>query len=850
MTLRGLIDHYGERVRAHPVQELLAGVGVAIGVALAFAVLVANGSITSNARALVHGIAGSAQLQLGARSGDGFPQAITEQVRALPDVAVAAPILEQRARVAGPAGTRSVNLVGVEQAITDLGGSVTRQLDPVMLVLLQGGVMLPSTVAHEIGVPTNGGTERRITLDLRGRAQRVGVSAVLGEAAIGPAADAALAIAPLDRAQALAGLPGRVTRILVTPKPGREAAARAALQRVAGGRLTVAPVDREVALISQAAAPSYQATGLFAAIAAICGTLLVFNAMLLTAPERRRSMAILRTAAGYTPADIVKILLFEAVVLGALASAAGIALGILLAQTAFSGAPSFLSFAFALSGKVSIPLGTALAVGAGGVLVTCIAAAPPLLDLRRGRPLDAVEREQGEAGQRLPTPARRTMAAAALLLLAAAGLLATVKPSTTVVAIGAVAVATALAIPTLCVIAAQLAAWVAARTNWHTLDLAAEGVRARTVRASTLAAMAAVAVCGCLAIEGAHRDVLRGLDRNFAEHLASGDIWVTSGGAENSLTTESFPAGATVRRLAPVPGVERVRPYYGSLLDVSNRRVWVIARGAHDAAPIPPSQLVEGDLQTATARLRTGGWIAVSNVLAHKRDAAVGDTLALPTPSGMQRYRVAAIITNLGWGPGAVIMSAERYHRDWLGPQPSALELQLAPGTDPIAARRAVQAALAPGSALRAQTTPERAAQFRALARDGLDRLSQIAVMLVIAAALSLAAGTIAAIWQRRISLAVLRVSGHLPGELWRVLLLETAIILGTGSLAGLAAGVVGHRLLARWLADTTGYPAPFALDVAQAAVVVVSIVGAALVLIAVASARAARVDQRMAFHE
>jgi putative ABC transport system permease protein len=850
MTLRGLVDHYGERVRAHPVQELLAGVGVAIGVALAFAVLIANSSVATNARALVHGIAGSAQLQLSARSSDGFPQAAIERVRALPDVAVASPLLEQRALVSGPSGTRSVNLVGVEKSIADLDGSATRQLDPALLVLLQGGLMLPSTVAQEVGVPTSGGAERHVTLGLGGRTQRVGVSAVLNEAAIGPAADAAVAIAPLNHAQTLAGLPGRVTRILVTPKDGRTAAARAELLRLAGGKLTVAPVDREVALISQAAAPSSQATGFFAAIAAICGTLLVFNAMLLTAPERRRSIAVLRTAAGYTPGDVAQMLLFEAVVLGTVASAAGVALGVVLAKTAFSGAPSFLSFAFALSGKVSIPLDTVLAVGAAGVVVTCIAAAPPLLDLRRSRALDAVEHEQGEAGQRLPTATRYAMAGGALVLFAAAGLLVALEPAATIVAIGVVTVATALAIPTLCVGAAQLAAWIASRTDWHALDLAAEGVRARTVRASTLAAMAAVAVSGCLAIEGAHRDVLRGLDRNFAEYLASADIWVTSGGAENSLTTESFPAAATSRRLAAVPGVARVDPYYGSLLDIDDRRVWVIARDGGDAAPIPPSQLIDGDLRTATARLRTGAWVAVSNALARKQRVGVGDRFALPTPGGVQRYRVAAIVTNLGWGPGAVIMSADRYRDAWLGPQPSALELRLAPGADPVATRRAVEHALGPNSALRAQTTAERNTQFRRLARDGLVRLSQIALMLLAAAALSLAAGTVAAIWQRRVSLAVLRISGHLPGELWRVLLLEATIVLGTGALAGLIAGVVGHRLLARWLADTTGYPAPFALNPAQIGLVVASILGVALALIALAGARASRVEQRLAFHE
>jgi putative ABC transport system permease protein len=850
VTLRGLVDHYAERVRAHPVQELLAGVGVTIGVALAFAVLVANSSITSNARDLVKGIAGSAQLQLGARSADGFPESVVEQVRALPDVEVVSPLIEQRALVTGPAGQRSVNLVGVEGSITELDGTVTRQLDPAMLVLLRTGVMLPTAIAEAIGVPTSGGNERRVALELHGQAQRVGVSAVLGEAIVGPAADAAVAIAPLDQAQALAGIPGRVTRVLVTAKPGREAGVRAELERIAADRLTVAPVDREVELISQAAAPAYQATGFFAAIAAICGALLVFNAMLLTAPERRRSIAILRAAAGYTPRDVVQMLLFEAAVLGTLASASGIALGLLLANTVFAGAPSFLSFAFALSGAVSVPWTTVLAVGFGGVLVTCVAAAPPLLDLRRGRSLDAVEHEQGEAGQRLPTRVRQGMALAALGLLAASGALVALVPAATVVAIGLLAVATALAIPTLIVGAAKLAQWVAGRTDWHALDLAAEGLRARTVRASTLAAMAAVAVCGCLAIVGAQRDVLRGLDSNFSEYLASGDVWVTSGGKENSLTTESWPAADATRRVRTVRGVAAARPYYGSLLDVDDRRVWVIGRGAHDTAPIPPSQLVEGDPSEATAQLRSGDWVAISNVLASQQDAGIGDRITLPTPAGPRSYRVAAITTNLGWGPGAVIMSDARYRRDWLDPNPSAIEVRLRPGASAVGTRRAIESALGPGSALRVQTTPERLAQFKALARDGLDRLSQIATMLVIAAALSLAAGTIAAIWQRRTSLAVLRVSGHLPGELWRVLLLEAGLVLGTGCVAGLVAGVIGHRLLARWLSITTGYPAPFALSPLQAALVVGTILAAALALIAVASARAARVDQRVAFHE
>jgi putative ABC transport system permease protein len=244
---------------------------------------------------------------------------------------------------------------------------------------------------------------------------------------------------------------------------------------------------------------------------------------------------------------------------------------------------------------------------------------------------------------------------------------------------------------------------------------------------------------------------------------------------------------------------------------------WRSERGAHDRLPIPPSQLVDGELSAATSRLRSGGWVAISNVLARTQHAEVGDRFTLPTPAGSRSYRVAAIVTNLGWGPGAVIMAANRYRRDWQNPDPSALELELRPGAGATNTRRAIQTALGPASALHAQTNDERDKQFQGLAREGLDRLSEIAVMLVIAAALSLAAGTIAAIWQRRHSLSALRLAGHLPVELWRLLILEAAIMLGTGCLAGVAAGTLGHLLLARWLAQTTGYPAPFDLGAVQA---------------------------------
>ena len=90
-----------------------------------------------------------------------------------------------------------------------------------------------------------------------------------------------------------------VSRILVQPSPGAEAQVRAALQRIAAGRLSVEPIGYDETLFAKAAAASNQSTALFAAISALVGFLFAFNAMLLTVPQRRR--LIVTCAAPATP---------------------------------------------------------------------------------------------------------------------------------------------------------------------------------------------------------------------------------------------------------------------------------------------------------------------------------------------------------------------------------------------------------------------------------------------------------------------------------------------------------------------------------------------------------------------
>jgi len=858
MRLSGLLYFYARRLRTRAIQELLAGIGIAIGVALVFAVQIANSSITADSSAIVSGIAGDASLQLRARASDGFDQRLLGRVQALPGVAQAVPVLEQNASLLGRDGRRvPVDLASAAPSILALDGSITRSIALHNQTL--PGVILPRATASALGLSVSSelsssseqlarASAPTILLYARGRAVRVPVFAVLGPETIGALSGALAAVAPLRFVQQIAGLPGRVTRILVTTDPGRETAVERELTVLAGGRLTVAPAGQDVALLKQAVAPNTKATGFFVLVGAVVGVLLAFNAMLLTVPERRRMIADLRVQ-GVRPWQLVRMLLFQAAMLGIGASLVGLLIGDVLSRTIFHTTPTYLSAAFVLGTQTVVGLRPLLISFVGGVLATCLAAAPPLVDLRRDRAVDAVYFEDGEPGQALGGHVPLWLFLAGVALIAATSGPLLLWPSTIVIATIGLALATLLAIPFLFQSVVRLVERLAASfVALNMLTVAVRAMRATTVRSLALAATGAIAVFGCVVAEDAHNDLLHGLYQDYAEYISTANLWVVN--HDDTLATTSFPEGTLPSRLAAVAGIARVRAYRGGFLDIGDRRVYLIARSPQVTTPIPASQLVSGSLTAADRRLRESGWVAVSQQIAEAQHTRVGSSITLPTPSGPVSYRIAATTTNLGWSAGAIVMGAGDYERAWGSSDVTALEVDTRPGFHIATVQRNIDAALGPGTGLVAQTDGERIGQAHTLASQGLSRVGQITLLLMVAASLAMAAAIGAGIWQRRSSLASLRIHSFSPWQLRGVLVCESALVLGTGGLAGAAAGVYGHLLCDRYLRLTTGFPAPFAVEGLHTLQTILVIVVGALVVLAIPGYVASQVSPQLALQE
>jgi putative ABC transport system permease protein len=777
-------------------------VGIAVAVALVFGVTVANSSIAGSAVQVIHTIVGPADLQLRARSTEGFDERLLARVEHLPGVEQAAPLLEQDATIIGSHGRR----VTVDLAGTDLSLAVLDGLAHTLPIstLAPDGIALSKTSAEELGV---GSASTRaggmpVSLDLRGTATQLRVAAVLGAEAVGPLSKAFVATMPLQNLQKLAGLQGRITRILVESKPGRAEAVRAQLRTLGHGQLTVAAADQDVALLHQALRPSDQASEFFAAIAGLLGFLFAFNALLLTVPERRQAIADLRML-GTKRAAIVQMVIFQAVCLGVIASLLGLLAGYALSVGFFHQSAGYLAQAFTLGGGTVLGWPAVLLPLIGGVLVTCLASMVPLLDLRRGRALDAVYMEDG--GNRLSDRAPRMLAISACALLALATAIFVLLPSLALVACVVLALATVLAIPLIFAGVLHAARALARRNQQLTiLPVAIMSLRATTLRSLALAATGAVALFGSVALGGARDDLLRGIEGYIHGYVSGVDLWIVN--PSDPTAVEPLPASYAARA-AQIPGVLNVRAFQDSYLNIGKRRVWIVARPPGTTTEVLQSQTVEGDARTAAAHIDAGGWIAVSQQIAEEHHAAVGDTMTVPTPTGNMIFKIAATTTNLTWSPGAILMSTTDYRHAWSTSTPTALGIDLTSGTSIPGTQHTIDRTLGGTSGIETLTPGARAAKTSAVAREGLSKLNEISTLLLIAAITAIVAALTSAIWQRRTSLAALRLSGVPPPRLRRILLIEASLMLVAACMTGAIAGVYGQAIIDGYLKHVTGFP-------------------------------------------
>ena len=741
--------------------------GIALGVALGFAVHLVNRTAVDELAAGVRALSGEADLEVrGGRAG--FPEALYATLARHPGVAVASPMLELEAGLAGGGTVRIVGLDPLRAA----------QLQPALfgaepgwrLDLLQPDTVYLSAAAAELA---RDGKLRIVagleTVELR-------VAGVLPASSLRGVA----ALADVSTAQWRLRRPGELNRVDLRLAPGvdREKL-RAGIEAALPAGVHVATVDaveESGANLSRA----YRVNlNVLALVALFTGGFLVFSAQALEVARRRGEHALLRVL-GLPRRGIVRLVLAEAALVGAAGGALGIALGwgLALAALRLGGADLGSGLFRGVQPEPMLPIGYILAYWAAGIAVALAGAWLPALDAAREPPAQALR-----AGDAERLFARAVTVAPGVALLALGAALAQLP------AVGGLPLPGYAAIACLLVGGILLMPWLA-RAAFERLPLprrpplalALAQLRGAPGQAtvSLAAIVASFALMVAMAIMVASfRD---SVDRWLGAMLPADLYFRTTHAGESGWIEPAFEN--EVRRLPQISKVEFLRSQR-VLLDPSRPAVALLARDGMDA-PGPARLPLAARAYDRQAGDPPPAWI--SEVLADQYRKKPGDRIELPLGGRLHPFVVAGVWRDYARQHGAVVIAREAYVSLTGDRRANDASLWLAPGATPDAAAQALRAL--PGGGQLEIAGP---GEIRAVSLRLFDRtfavtyaLEAVAVMVGL---FGLASSVGAIVLARRREFGMLRHVGMTRGQVGGMLAAEGGLLAALGVAAGLVLG-------------------------------------------------------------
>ena len=363
---------------------LLSVAAIALGVALGFAVHLINRAAVNELAAGVRTLSGEADLEVrGGRAG--FPEKLYAQLARLPGVAVASPVLEVEAGILG--GAKSLRLIGIDPLRAGLLQPGLFADEPGRrLELLKPDVVLLSAAAAEV---LGKGTIEKLTIISALEAIDLEVAGVLPASSLRGVA----ALTDIATAQWRLGRLGELNRIDLRLQPGID---REAMQRTIAELLPPGAYVSSLDAVEESGANLSRAyrinMNVLALVALFTGGFLVFSAQALEVARRRQEHALLRVL-GLERGGVMRLVLAEAAVLGALGGALGIALGygIAVAATSAGGADLGAGFFRGVAPHVEFPLAGSAAFLLGGIAIALAGALLPALDAARAAPAQALK---------------------------------------------------------------------------------------------------------------------------------------------------------------------------------------------------------------------------------------------------------------------------------------------------------------------------------------------------------------------------------------------------------------------------------------------------------------------------
>jgi putative ABC transport system permease protein len=600
-----------------------------------------------------------------------------------------------------------------------------------------------------------------------------------------------------DTAQKVLTAPGKVTSIDVAAAPGTD-------QTVLVSRLRAALADQPgIEVISGQAAVKEQQDQfqtflgfikkfllVFALIALLVGSFVIYNTFSITMAQRTREMALLR-AIGAARRQLLASVFLEALVTGLVASVVGIIGGVLLAA-GLKALLGGLGFDIPAGGTV-VTVGTILTAGLTGVVVTVAASVFPALRASRVPPIAAI-RDVAIESTKL---SRRRLIIG--LLITVFGVLSLLRGlfggggNTGVkIAIGALFVFVGVAVlgPVFARPAARFIGGPLPRLKGVTGNLARENAMRNPKRtASTAAAlMIGVGLVGFVTIfaSSATASVNQAIDESM-----KADYIVNVQGFNTTLP----PRIET--EIAAVPGVARaVGLRVGPIKVDGSVEPQVQATDLTIVDQLFDLQVKQGSL----AKMGPTG-LAIDKKVAKSRHWKIGSQVPMQFAlTGSKTFTVEAIYSQPAFG--SYVISLPAYQQNFATQADTSVFVKLKPGVNALAVRPAIEKVMKNYP----QGDLQNRAEFKAAQAKQIDQLLNLIyallLMAIIIAVFGIGVTLALSIFERTREIGLLRAVGMSRAQVRTTVRWESVIIALFGTLLGLIIGIFFGWALVKALAS------------------------------------------------
>jgi putative ABC transport system permease protein len=792
--------------------------GIAAGVSLIVAINIINTSVLENFRNTLELIAGPAQLEVTLGVGEvGFDESTLDIVRVDADVEAAVPLVRGTISLADDPG-ETLQLFGADlMAEEDLQRYpiTTAHRQEVLRGLVDSkSILLTSAFAarHGIGLrqPVRLSTPKGVgAFSVRGLLKTEGVASAFG---------GQLAVMDLPAAQLALEKEGRIDQIDVVLRSGVDVeTVRQRLETALPKSLTVARPAQRGDLYERILSSFQTMLTALSLLCLVAGIYIVYNTTSTGALHRALAMAGLRII-GADGAQLFRLLMLEALVLGATGTLLGIAIGIALAGLLTGMVSDSMGIIFQLRFPVETLAIEVWHPPVVAVLGTTAALFASYFAARRVATLDPLEVMRADLGRVVGrTPSRRLVLWWLALVIISAGALA-LEVRLKSIAWGNFgstlwfASSIVIAIPLVTASAALLS------RTLSRLSPAAGRVAAESLfRSPTRTGVTVAAVTLVLTLAITLACVLESLRKSASSYYQEGgflvgDLVVSAVATEGGWLETPLPETMVteIRGLAGVRSVEVARALPGQMYEGERIMLLGLSSGLLDSSHYGPRWYHDGDPLRAAAALQAGEGVNVSIAFADRFGLRVGDRITLDTPSDLVELPIVGIVYDYMSDRGTVTINRRLLVDRWGETTVHRLSVFLEAGTLPERVRQQIAEHVGAHRRLKIMLPGEMVDYHVALINRAFAFTDAIQLLVMVVTVAGIFDLLLAAIWERRRELALWRVIGAGEPTVRQSVLIESATIGGLGAILGTAVGLITAWI---WIRVNFRYLLGFYLD-------------------------------------